>query len=263
VGALVTSSVAFLVNRLGPVIVEGLSQDPPLRFAVAVDSDAYTPGHSFAIQTEPPAGDLPQASSCQDVRRWAIEQGAIDGGRTHLKITIEGLSSSPVLIESMHAIVESRRAPISETVISCLTEGEIGIIGIGFDLDEQPSVARSLPEDGGLGDPYFAGSNISVAEGEVLALGVTAFTEQCRCDWRIEVKAVVEGERRTFTLDDNGRPFQTTAVVTLPEHKVAWYGEEWASCHGPVICFPGSDPNPITGAFLKTLKEQQTVSVIP
>jgi hypothetical protein len=263
VGALVTSSVAFLVNRFGPVIIEGLSGDPPLRFTVAVDPDAYTAGHAFALQGEPPTGDLPEVPSCQEVRRWAMRYGAIDGGRTHLKITVEGLSSSPVLIESMHARVESREEPIDETLVSCLVEGEIGIIGIGFNLDEQPSVARTLLENGGLGEPYFAGSNISVAEGEVLALAVTAFAEHCSCKGRIDVNAVVEGERRTFTLDDNGRPFQTTAIVTLPEHRLALYGGEWAKCEGPVICFQGEDPSPITGRYLKVLKKQQTVPVLP
>jgi hypothetical protein len=164
----------------------------------------------------------------------------------------------------MRARVEARMGPINNTVVSCLIEGEIGIIGIGFNLDEQPSLARSLSgEQGELGEPYFQGSNIYVAKGEVLPMAVTAFAERCFCKWRIEVKAVVEGEQQTFYLDDNGRPFQTTAVVTLPPHKIAWYGGEWARCEGPVVCFPGSQPSLIKGQFLRTLKEQETIPVLP
>jgi hypothetical protein len=64
-------------------------------------------------------------------------------------------------------------------------------------------------------------------------------------------------------LDKNGRPFQTTAIVTLPEHELALYGGKWATCDGPVICVPGEDPSPITGRYLRELKKQQTVRVIP
>jgi hypothetical protein len=264
IGALVTSSVGFVVNRYVPGIIDKLSGKDPLRFTIREDPDAYTEGHSFVIRGGPPADVLPPAVSCQQVRSWAMGHGAIDGGRTHLKVSIEGLNDTPVLIESMHARVERRTEPISETVVSCLTEGEIGIIGIGFNLDEQPSPARSLSgEHGELGEPYFQSSNISVAKGEVLAMAVTAFTEGCFCQWRMEVNAVVEGERETFILDDGGRPFQTTAVVTLPPHKLAWYGGEWASCEGAVVCFPGSEPAPITGEYLSTLQEQGTIPVLP
>lgn len=264
IGAVVTSSIGFLINQLGPGIIDALSGEEPLRFTVREDPDAYQAGHFFALPNDPPPGELPPDSSCQQVRSWAMRRGAIDGGRTHLKISIEGLNDTPVLIESMRARVESRMEPISNTLVSCLIEGEIGIIGIGFNLDEQPSLARALSgETGELGGPYFEGSNISVAEGEVLAMAVTAFAEQCFCEWRIEINAVVEGEQQTFILDDNGQPFLTTAGVTLPAHEIACYGEACIRCDGPVLCFPGEPPSPISGEYLRRLREQGTIHVLP
>jgi hypothetical protein len=191
-------------------------------------------------------------------------KGGIDAGRTHLKISIEGLNRTPVLIESMRARVEDRREPIDDTLVACALEGVTGVIGIGFDLDEQPSLARSIKKDGGLGRPFFEHSSITVAEGEILPLAVTAFAEQCFCQWRIEIDAVVEGERQTFVIDDNGQPFQTTAAVKLPSHRVVWWGgKEWTSCDGDVYCEPGLKPVPYTAEELESLRKEGTTSVLP
>jgi hypothetical protein len=263
IGALVTSSVGFLVNQFGPEVIEGLSGDPPFRFVVREDDDAYTEG-TVALPHGPPTGAFPAAASCQEVRGWAMGKGGIDAGRTHLKISIEGLNRTPVLIESMRARVEGRREPIDDTLVACALEGLIEVIGIGFDLDEQPSLARSIKQDGGLGRPFFERSSITVAEGEILTLAVTAFAEQCFCQWRIEIDLVVEGERQTFVIDDNGQPFQTTAAVSLPSHRVVWWGgKEWTSCDGDVYCEPGRKPVRLTAEELESLRREGTTSVLP
>jgi hypothetical protein len=262
VGALVTSTVGLLVNQFGPGIIEQVTGEPALRIVVSEDNDAYTMGHSFALPGGLPTGELPVVSGCQQIRTWVMRLGGVDAGRTHLNLSIEGRSSSPVLIKSMRARIVTRSEPLQDTVVRCLLEGEIGVIGIGFNLDEQPSLARTLLEDGTLGEPYFEAHNLTLAEGEVLPMSVTAFVEQCSCEWRIEIEAVVEGEEQTFMVDNSGEPFETTAIATLPSHKVVWYGD-WASCSGLVTCFPGEPSLPITGDFLRSLRREGTVSVLP
>lgn len=274
-GALVTTTIGFLVNRFGPGIVEGITSEAPLRFVVS--RVPPLDGEAFALPGLVGEGDLPGPPSarrgvpgvigCFDILDWLARQGAVDAGDTRLKVSIEGLNSSPVLIQSMRARIEARRDPISNTLLTCPVEGEIGVIKIGFNLDEQPAVARILKDDNTLGRPYFEGSGITVADGEVLAMSVAAFTEQCFCDWRIEIDAVVEGDRQTFVLDDHGRPFQTTAIVTVPSRRIVLYAGEVGYCDGEFSCFPDglpgqTKPTPIPEGELQELREQGTSQVL-
>jgi hypothetical protein len=266
--ALVTSSVGFLVNRFGPEVIEGLSGEPPLRLVVSRVDPAD--GDRFAFPVAVSRDELPPPSSCLGIQGWLTEHGAIDAGRSPLTIAIEGLSSSPVLINSMRANVESRREPVSNAVLSCATEGELGLIQVGFNLDEQPPVARWILEDGGLGEPYFQTSTIRVEEGEVLAMGVSAFAEQCFCTWTIEFDIVVDGERQTLSLDNHGEPFQTTAVVTVPAQRIILYSGEWGICDGEFSCFPDGDgipggppAQPISEDDLQQMREEGTLQVLP
>lgn len=278
IGALVTTSVGFLVNRFGPGVIELLSGESPLRFVVS--RAPPTDGEYFALPSAVPKGDLPgppsaregvpsgAAIGCHNIRGWLALQGAVDAGDTPLKISIEGLNSSPVLIQSMRARVDARRDPMANTVLGCPVEGEIGVVEMGFNLDEQPAVARVIQEDKSLGHPYFERSNITIAEGEILPLSVTAFAEECFCEWRIEIDAVVEGDRQTFVLDDHGRPFRTTAIAAAPSHRIVSYAGEWGYCGGEFTCMPDglpgrTKPTPIPEDELLELREQETREVLP
>lgn len=170
----------------------------------------------------------------------------------------------------MRVNVLHRQEPISNAVLTCPVEGELGVIQIGFNLDEQPPVARRVLEDGSLGEPYFESSNIRVDEGEVLAMGVTAFAEECFCTWTIECDVVVDGERQTLSLDNHGEPFQTTAVVTVPSQRIILYAGELGFCDGEFTCFPDGDgipggppPQPISEDELQEMREQGTEQVLP
>jgi hypothetical protein len=264
--ALVTATVGLLVNRFGPGIID--IGKPPLRFTVTHEDPGD--GSFFAFRRVIPRSALPPANGCgAHMRGWLARYDAVDGGQSGVKVTVEGLNRSPVLIESMRARIVSRTPPISGSVLRCVVEGVLPAVEIGFNLDEPSPIARTMTEDGSLGTPYFEGAGLTVAEGEHVILAVTAFAEECFCRWVIEMTALVDGNMETFTIDDGGRPFETSAIVTVPARRIYLYGPDLGYCSGELSCFPDNDgvpgppPQPLSAKELKQLRQEQTVQVIP
>jgi hypothetical protein len=264
--ALITATVGFLVNEFGPAVVELLRGDPALRFVVRENIDPYEDAGPAVALAEPlPEGRFPSPSTCADAIGWLKSQGGVDAARTYLSISIEGMNDVPVLIQSMRARIEARQPPIRHTTAECETAGVVELTRIGFDLDEPSPVAREFRDDGSLGGPFFEARNITIAEGEVLPMSITAFAERCYCRWRIEVDAVVEGEPQTFVLDQNGRPFGTTGMVLVPSERVSFFDGQWARCRGDQECDAsgGPTPTPLPERRIRELERLGTLPVPP
>lgn len=266
---LVTASVGLLVNRFGPGILERLSGEPPLRFSVTHEDPGD--GSVFAFSSVIPRSALPPPVGCgSQMDPWLAQNEAVDAGRSRLKIAVEGLNRSPVLIQTMRARIVSRERPISGSVLTCATEGVLPAVEVGFNLDEASPVARALKKDGSLGSPYFESAGLTVAEGEHVILAITAFAEGCFCKWVIELDVLVDGKQETLIVDDGGRPFETTATVTVPDRRIIMYAGEWGYCGGEFSCFPDGDgvpggppPQPLSASELEQLRQEQTVQVLP
>jgi len=228
-------------------VIEKITNESPLRFVVGPDDTAYLVGTPSGSGFVLPAGKqdlpLPSVSSCEEVRRWVLSQGGADAGATYLQVVIQGRHSSPVLVQGVRALVVSREPAMHDTLVACPTEGQQPVIGLGFNLDREPVLARVLFENGKFGPPYFGGDNISVGNGELVTLAITARTQECFCGWKIEIDATVDGERRTFVLDQNGHPFYTNSLPEKAPHQLLWNaslkleGHPWAKCPGtPGFC---------------------------
>jgi hypothetical protein len=64
-----------------------------------------------------------------------------------------------------------------------------------------------------------------------VTLAVTAATEECYSEWRLEVNLLVEGEQQTLVIDDEGEPFRTSAMVENPINNWIYY-TSWVRCGG-------------------------------
>jgi hypothetical protein len=223
VGALVTASVGLVVDRFGPGILEDLTGEPPLRITVQEAPASYYEGNAAALPTGLPGSKAGYRGSCEDILRRLDEEGAVDVGESYLRVSVQGLHDSPVVIQDISARIVRRHEPIAHTIVSCPLEGQIDVISLGFDLDEPEPMARQYENDE-FGAPYFGASAIRVDRGEPIEIDVIAVTEKCYCEWTMELVAIVDGEEETFVLDDNGQPFRTSASLYPPnEPQQRWF----------------------------------------
>jgi hypothetical protein len=239
VGALVGGVVAFLTNR-NPLV-------DPIHVAVAYDGAAYSSSgfgmfmpQGLAVRTTVPAG------GGGAIHQSLLSRGGADVGATRLRLTIQGASEKPVAITGIRAIVESRGQPQRGTLASYLSAGAGPIVGLGLNLDESDPIARTISKDYPfpLRSPYFDHKVITLAKGETVSLSIWARAETCDCQWRLEMTGIVDGEERTWIIDDHGEPFRTVAldcpteylIANLDEDPVLWTPPpwDWRSCEGMV-----------------------------
>ncbi|TCR22677.1 helix-turn-helix transcriptional regulator [Streptomyces sp. BK205] len=182
-------------------------------------------GHDYVI-TKPPA-QVPPPPVSQDAAQWAATQGAIHGRQTMVRISVQGRSSTAVVLEDLRVRVASRGEPVQGNSYAmeqgcggALTPREFSV-----DLDKDRPIARSKPgNDGGnvipaVKMPY----RVSSTDPEILL--VTAETVTCDCTWYLELDWSSQGRTGTVRIDDHGKPFRTTSIKGLPRY---WYGTDAA-----------------------------------
>ncbi|KUN66971.1 DNA-binding protein [Streptomyces griseorubiginosus] len=182
-------------------------------------------GHDYVI-TKPPA-QVPPPPVSQDAAQWAATQGAIHGRQTMVRISVQGRSSTAVVLEDLRVRVASRGEPVQGNSYAmeqgcggALTPREFSV-----DLDKDRPIARSKPgNDGGnvipaVKMPY----RVSSTDPEILL--VTAEAVTCDCTWYLELDWSSQGRTGTVRIDDHGKPFRTTSIKGLPRY---WYGTDAA-----------------------------------
>ncbi|MEV6507877.1 helix-turn-helix transcriptional regulator [Streptomyces sp. NPDC051642] len=188
------------------------------------DSQVWEIGcdHDYVIDKAPK--DVPPPPVQQDAGVWAATQHAVHGGQTNVEISVQGRSSTAVVLEALRVRVVGRTAPAPGTAYSMARGcgGDISPRYFGVNLDAHRPLVR--PEPGGdMGKtvpavhlPY----RVSATDPEVLL--VKARTGTCDCRWYLELDWSSQGRTGTLRIDDHGKPFRTSSIKGLPHY---WYGE--------------------------------------
>ncbi|MEU6372018.1 helix-turn-helix transcriptional regulator [Streptomyces sp. NPDC046909] len=186
-------------------------------------------GHQYVI--DKPPGQVPPPPTAQDAATWAAAQGALHGGSTMVQISVQGRSSTAVVLEAVRVRVVGRAAPFQGNSYAmdngcggALTPREFTV-----DLDADRPVAHSVAGFDGENEipaiqmPY----RVSAEDPEVLL--VTARTVTCDCDWYLELDWSSQGRKGTVRIDDRGTPFRTTADKKLPQYSYDTSNRVWVS----------------------------------
>ncbi|QJT07219.1 hypothetical protein G9272_35180 [Streptomyces asoensis] len=195
----------------------------PLAWTVDSQVWALGCGHDYVID-KPPA-QVPPPPAEQDAGPWATAQGAVHGRETNVEISVQGRSSTAVVLTALRVRVVGRTAPMPGTAYA-MDQGCGGSLSkryFAVDLDKDRPVAHSVAGNDA-GTPIPAVSlpyRVSSTDPEVLL--VTARTETCACDWYLELDWSSQGRTGTVRIDDRGRPFRTSGIKGLPRY---WYGSE-------------------------------------
>ncbi|MEU3614858.1 helix-turn-helix domain-containing protein [Streptomyces sp. NPDC006872] len=180
-------------------------------------------GHDYVIG-KPPA-QVPPPPAEQDAGLWASAQGAVHGRETNVEISVQGRSSTAVVLTALRVRVVGRAAPASGTAYA-MDQGCGGSLSkryFAVDLDKDRPVAHSVAGNDS-GTPIPAVSlpyRVSSEDPEVLL--VTARTESCDCNWYLELDWSSQGRAGTVRIDDHGHPFRTSSIKGLPRY---WYGTD-------------------------------------
>jgi hypothetical protein len=189
-------------------------------------------GHDYLIG-RPPA-QVPPPPAAQDARTWAAAQGALHGRDTNVRISVQGRSSTAVVLDALRVRVVARAAPAQGNAYS-MDQGCGGALTpryFSVDLDADRPVARSQPGGDSEGPipavrlPY----RVSAEDPEVLL--VTATTEGCDCGWYLELDWSSQGRTGTVRIDDHGRPFRTSGIKGLPRYTYDTSARQWVPYTG-------------------------------
>jgi hypothetical protein len=180
-------------------------------------------GHDYVIRKEP--AQVPPPPAPQDAGTWAATQGAVHGRDTNVEISVQGRTSTAVVLTALRVRVAGRAAPVVGTVYA-MEQGCGGSMtprSFAVDLDKDRPIAHSVPgNDSGTPIPAVRMPyRVSAADPEMLL--VTARTETCDCSWYLELDWSSEGRTGTVRIDDHGSPFRTSSIKGLPRY---WYGSE-------------------------------------
>ncbi|MGY5057949.1 helix-turn-helix domain-containing protein [Streptomyces sp. 900105755] len=178
--------------------------------------------HDYVIDKQP--AQVPPPPAPQDAGTWAATQNAVHGGNTIVDVSVQGRSSTAVVLEALRVRVVGRTTPAPGVAYSMADGCGGGLTPRYFDvnLDKDRPIARPVAGEGPDGKtvstmhlPY----RVSATDPEVLR--VKASTAGCDCRWYLELDWSSQGRSGTVRIDDHGRPFRTSSIKGLPHY---WYG---------------------------------------
>ncbi|MFF7811166.1 helix-turn-helix domain-containing protein [Streptomyces sp. NPDC007945] len=221
---------ALAAVTLGVVLLpEKAEAAPPLTWTVASHVWANGCGHTYLAERAPGPPPVPA-----DARRWAGAAGAVHGGETLVRVSVQGKGAPAVVLQALHVRVVERTAPLPWAAYR-MDDGCGGAVTprrFEVDLDRPRPVARALDGYDASGTegrtlPAVAFPYTVTATGPEELL-VTARTAGCDCRWYLELEWSAEGRTGTVRIgDEDGEPFRTSGVRGRPVYGYDSGGRAW------------------------------------
>ncbi|PRY40516.1 hypothetical protein [Umezawaea tangerina] len=191
-------------------------------------SAGFPPGYMF------PAGDLfklrPPDEPCElvDLNSWSRANGGISVGGNIARITIAA-RDKPMVISS---------ASIGRTVTADSLQGERPICQpkggsqaynyLKLDIDSQTAVFREgddlMPGVEKTDKPFY----LSLDPGKSATVLMRSTSNNCYCEWWLDLSITVDGQTYIHTINDNGNPFVVAPKsVNYPYYKYNSGAGQW------------------------------------
>ncbi|MEU7009818.1 helix-turn-helix transcriptional regulator [Streptomyces sp. NPDC046332] len=233
-GVVVGALAVVVTVTLGAVLLPGKARErvvepsAPLTWTVASHIWKNGCGHTYLVDRTPPPP--PEAA---DARSWAAAQGAVDGGGTLVRVSVQGKGAAAVVLQALHVRVVERGAPLPWAAYR-MDEGCGGAVTprrFEVDLDRPRPVARALDGYDASGEEGRTLPAVSfpyaVTASSPEELLVTARTAGCDCRWYLELEWSSEGRSGTVRITDDGRPFRTSGIKGSAVYAYDTLGRRW------------------------------------
>ncbi|MFD5052850.1 helix-turn-helix domain-containing protein [Streptomyces tendae] len=159
--------------------------------------------HAFLVDRSPK--NVPKPPPQQDAVGWATPLNAVSANRQTVVLTVQGTGPETVVLEDLHVRVKSSGTPLDwdQYVMGNGCGGQVHVTAFDVSLDLGTPTATPI---GGQRDfPY------SVSESDPEVFQVAAHTSGHDVSWELELEWSSGGRHGTTRIDDNGKPFRTSA----------------------------------------------------
>ena len=188
------------------------------------DGQATSAGGTYLVegpidQIGPPPDD---ADKCVGRFEWAQQYDAVLADMAQVRVRVDATTDEPVNVTGIDIIVDERNPPLDGVHLACPGRGDvIEDRVVSADLSNQPPTVTV--SNGG--EAPSQDVNYVVRRGEPEAFLVIVTTPTCDCLWHIELHVEVDGDERVEVIDDEGKPFRTTASTAATSYR--WRNGSW------------------------------------
>lgn len=223
VAAVISTVVAWGVAKGLHVLFEG-SAAPRGAVAMVVEAN---PGVVSGLEHDLMFGVLPERAhpagsagpGCSGFVPWVRRHSGIDGRRTLVRVIVQGVAPTPVLISGLAVRKQLVGPPLRGTPVFCAgAQGEVQIRTISVDLDKTPATV--------LYDFGRRTFGFTLGQGQTEVLDIDAATDRSRIRWTMALQLVVAGRHEEVPVSDDGRPFETTAL-SAGAATWTWESPQW------------------------------------
>jgi hypothetical protein len=228
-----------LFGRSSSAVHVHVETAPPMRigaqrgsivFAVDRRNGAGADSYSFVVPRSIDEVGTPPSVYPSAWRSWAYGMGGVDAPITNVRVTLQGDSSAPVLIDSIKARILRRERQARGVLIKGAISGCGGIEPrqLWIRLGDRPPTTQTL----GKGLPY------TLSRGEFGVFDIYGVASAAHVpnaapatySWVLDVHMISGARSRTVTVTDGGQPFRTSSAIGTPEY--AWYAKDEFSTSG-------------------------------
>ncbi|MEU1478456.1 helix-turn-helix transcriptional regulator [Streptomyces sp. NPDC005760] len=173
----------------------------------------------FLVDSEPEQVGPPATE--QDARRWAAAYGAVSGGEQRIALTVQGTGEETVVLNALHVRFLTKGAPLAWNDYSMGVGCGGGVGTKSFDIDLDNGSPAVTAKNGQRDFPY------KVSESDPEVFYITARTTAHDVRWDLSLDWSSGSRSGTVHLDDDGRPFRTSANLGRPGYDYPLGGSEW------------------------------------
>jgi hypothetical protein len=210
-----TAVVGALVAYFAPSALDRLTGEDRLQVRLetnpaTIDTFSALSQHALVPRGQHVSGD--PGPGCAGFYPWVSAFGGVPAGETNFRVIAQG-GGDQTLISGIRARVTERNQPLSGTGFLCPSQAGLKVRSVALDLDE-PNPTGQVVEYGtgevvekGKGRPVA----FTVSEDETEVFDISATTEECYCEWILELVTTQDGDQEIISVPEGGSPFETTA----------------------------------------------------
>ncbi|MFF4749441.1 hypothetical protein ACWD5R_21475 [Streptomyces sp. NPDC002514] len=141
-----------------------------------------------------------------------------------LRVTLTGHRNQQIDIKDLQPLIVTRTAPLTGTLLCAPSQGDLSTMNMLIDMDRQFPVAHDVKFGGGpgaeggasveMGPPFFARRTVTLRDNEQQVLLIRAVTQRHYVAFRLEASYMLGSHEKKTVIDDHGKPFQVTALLS-------------------------------------------------
>ncbi|MFI6030707.1 hypothetical protein [Amycolatopsis magusensis] len=165
---------------------------------------------------------MPSDAASYGWKEWPAVADGVQGSGGRHNLIIQGKGNARVVLTEATVKVLAKRPPVTGKTLDKECGGDGVFRSMSVELDKNPPVVSSKFEADDVmpGAPDYETKPIkfpyTVALEDPESFFIEGNTENCDCDWVLELTWSSQGRTGTTRIDNNGVPFRTTSTANAP-----------------------------------------------